>query len=193
MAVRSVPSLSFSLFPFSSIFAVYSFCIIEILRGGDEEKNTSRPVTRGRKTRETEAEQPFETDSATNGLLVKRWSEVQPSLHLSPWVCGPPQMSAGGSSPPSKHKAVKRFNSIRTDAREGAKENGGGDFNEFNASDSFRASEFNVVDLPYLSILTRSAFPSLPPGFLPLFVRYLSFYPFCIPLGSDTFASGDPR
>lgn len=58
----------------------------------------------------------FETDSATNGVLVKRWSEVQPSLHLSPWVCGPPQMSEG--PPPSKHKAVKRFNSIRTAQRE---------------------------------------------------------------------------
>lgn len=58
----------------------------------------------------------FETDSATNGVLVKRWSEVQPSLHLSPWVCGPPQMSEG--PPPSKHKAVKRFNSIRTEQRE---------------------------------------------------------------------------
>jgi len=46
-----------------------------------------------------EKEKTRESDSTTNGALVKRRFELQRSLHLSPWVCGPPRIPAGGSSP----------------------------------------------------------------------------------------------
>lgn len=86
-------------------------------------------------------QKPSETDSATNGVLVKRWSEVQPSLHLSPWVCGPPQMSGHRRVlPPSKHKAVKRFNSIRAGRR--GMERGGRASTNLTPPIVFRGTEF---------------------------------------------------
>ena len=89
-------------------------------------------------------QKPSETDSATNGVLVKRWSEVQPSLHLSPWVCGPPQMSGHGGFFP--HRNIRPLNDLIqfVPGAAGWKEGGGGRAvsNEFNASDSVRGTEF---------------------------------------------------
>lgn len=55
-------------------------------------------------------------------LLMESWLSVGPRYNVHyiylPGLCGPPQMMAEEGPSPSKHKAVKRFNSIRTGSRE---------------------------------------------------------------------------
>lgn len=84
-----------------------------------------------------EKEKTPETDSTTNGALVKRRSELQRSLHLSlPGSVVLPECRPEGP-PPAEHKAVKRFNSIRAAERRAGRAAARRGFIEFNASAGF--------------------------------------------------------